>query len=172
MKKIVCLMLSLVFLCFSLCACTVKPKDFSWQGLRITLTEAFEEKEITEKSATYTSYRDLYAVEITYESLEDLILMEYDPLMTPEDYAEMSITDNELEAEVQVKDGVVYYNYTDMADRREFTNMVTVHRCGDGFWLVRFAALTEDYEKAEGDFISFAKTVTDDKSSKNPVAAT
>ncbi len=159
MKRIICFFLSLLLLTFSLCACTAKPQDFSWQGLSITLTSNYEEKEITEKSAIYTSYKDLCVVEITFESFEDLILMEYDPEMSLEAYAQMAIADNELEAEVKTKDGVVYYNYTDKADKQEFTNMVTVHRCGDGYWLVRFASLTQDYETAEAQFISFAKTV-------------
>ena len=160
MKKLLCVCISLV-LVLSLCtSCSSSPKDFTWNGLTITLTSSFVEHEVTNESASYANYFKTYVVVISYETVQSLVDLGYDADMTVEEYAALSIEANEFDAEVKTVDGVTYYNYTGDADGTEYTYMATVHLQGNSFWMVQFASQSTDYEAAEPEFLAWAKTVT------------
>ncbi len=160
MKKLLCLAISLLLVLSLLTACSAKPKDFTWNGLTVTLDSSFTELEADQDSATYVTFLKGYVVGISYETVESLVEMEYDADMTVAEYAALSIEFNEFDTEVQVKDGVTYYNYTGDADGTEYTYMVTFHLLGNSFWMVQFGCETKDYAGAEAQFIAWAKTVT------------
>ena len=160
MKKILCIAISLVLVLSLLTACSAKPKDFTWSGLTITLDSSFTELETTRDSASYAAYLKGYVVVISYETVESLVELKYDADMTVAEYAALSIEANEFDAEVQVKDGVTYYNYTGDADGTEYTYMATIHLLGNSFWMVQFGCETKDYKGTEAQFLAWAKTVT------------
>ena len=160
MKKTLCLCLSLVLILSLLTSCSAKPKDFTWNGLTITLDGAFIEHEVTKESASYANYFKTYVVVISYETVNSLVESGFEADMTVEEYATLSIEANEFEAEIKTVDGVTYYNYTGDADGTEYTYMVTIHLLGNSFWMVQFASETKNYESAEAQFIAWAKTVT------------
>lgn len=156
MKKLLCLSLSLILILSLLTACSAKPKDFSWDGLTVTLDSSFTELE----GGSFASYFKMYVVVISKETFTELSDVDLDPEMSLTDYAALVIEANEFEGEPQTKDGITYYNYKADSEGTEFTYMATVHRLGTAFWTVTFAAETEDYDKAEAQFIEWAKTVT------------
>ena len=160
MKKILCLCLSLVLILSLLTACSAKPKDFTWNGLKLTLDSAFVEHEVTNESASYANYFKTYVVVISYETVQSLVELGFDADMTVEEYAALSIEANEFDAEVKTVDGVTYYNYTGDADGTEYTYMATIHLLNNAFWMVQFASETKNYESAEAQFLAWAKTVT------------
>lgn len=160
MRKLLSIAISLVLVLSMLTACSAKPQDFTWNGLTVTLDSSFVEHEIDQEAASYASYFKMYVVVISYETVDSLVDLGYEANMTAEDYAKLSIEVNEFDAEVKTTDGVTYYNYTGNADGTDYTYMATVHLLGNSFWLVQFAAETKDYQKAEPQFIEWAKTVT------------
>lgn len=160
MKKLLCVCISLVLMLSLLTSCSAKPKDFTWNGLTLTLDSAFVEHEVTNESASYANYFKTYVVVISYETVDSLVNLGYDSDMTAAEYAALSIEANEFDTEVKTVDGVTYYNYTGDADGTEYTYMATVHLLGNSFWLVQFASETTDYAKAESEFLAWAKTVT------------
>ncbi len=159
MKKLLCIAISLVLVLSMLTACAVKPKDFTWNGLSITLDNSFRTLEVDSESASYACYRKVYVVVITYETFEDLTDVGYDPDMTVQDYGELSIEANELDSTVQTENGVTYYTYTADIDGTEFTYMATIHSMGNAFWMVQFSTETDRFEKAKPQFMTWAKTV-------------
>ncbi len=160
MKKLLCVAISLVLVLSLLTACSAKPENFTWNGLTLTLDSSFVEHEIAQESASYASYFKMYVVVISYETVESLVDLGYDADMTVAEYAALSIEVNEFDSEVKTVDGVTYYNYTGNADGTDYTYMATVHLYGGSFWLVQFASETKDYEKAEAQFIAWAKTAS------------
>lgn len=160
MKKLLCVCISLVLVLSLLTACASSPKTFTWNGLTIELSSGFIEHEVTNESASYANYFSTYVVVISYETVDSLVTLGYDSDMTVDEYAALSIEANELDTEVKTADGVTYYNYTGDADGTEYTYMATVHLLGNSFWLVQFASETKDYEKAEAEFLAWAKTVS------------
>lgn len=160
MKKLLCVLVSLLMVMSLLVSCGSKAKDFSWQGLTLTLDSSFTTVDTTDESASYANYFKMYVVIITRETFAELSEVEIDTDMTVEEYAKLSIEANEFDATVQTEDGVTYYTYTADVDGTEFTYMATVHRLGEAYWLVQFASETADFETAKPQFITWAKTVT------------
>lgn len=160
MKKLFCLCISLLLVLSALVSCSADPEVFSWNGLMLTLDSSFTEEKIDEESVAFISYAKMYAVAITYETVESLVDMGYDTDMTVAEYASLSLETDGLDAEIKTADGVIYYSYESSADGVEYTNMTTVHFYGNAFWLVRFACKTEDFAEAEPQFFAWAKTVT------------
>ena len=159
MKKIFSLILSLLLILSMLTSCMVKPKDFAWNGLNITLDSSFKVVEVDNESAAYACYRKMYVVVITYENIQDLVDLGYDADMTLQEYGELSIEANEFDSTVLTEDGITYYTYTADIDGDEFTYMATIHRQGNAFWLVNFSTETKKFEKSKSQFIEWAKTV-------------
>ena len=160
MKKLLCVCISLVLMLSLLTSCSTKPKDFTWNGVTLTLDSGFVEHEITNESASYANYFKAYVVVVSYETVSSLTELGYDADMTVAEYAALSIEANEFESEVKTTDGVTYYNYTGNADGTDYTYMATVHLLGGSFWLVQFACETKDYANAESQFLAWAKTVS------------
>lgn len=160
MKKLLCLCASLVLVLSLLTSCAAKPKDFTWNGLTVTLDSSFTVHETSQEAISYASYFKTYVVVVSYETVSSLTELGYDADMTVAEYAALSIEANEFESEVKTTDGVIYYNYTGNADGTDYTYMATVHLLGGSFWLVQFACETKDYETAEPQFINWAKTVS------------
>ena len=160
MKKLLCVSLSLLLMLSMLTACAAKPQDFSWNGLTVTLDSSFKTLESTTSSASFASYLKMYVVVISYETFEELENTDLDSQMSASDYARIVMELNEFEGEPVTKDGITYYNYTGMSDDTEFTYMATIHRVGNAYWTVTFASQTSDYDAAEPQFLSWAKTVS------------
>lgn len=160
MKKLFCAVLSLVLVLSMLTACAAKPKDFSWNGLTISLDTSFKTVEIDQESASFANYFKMYVIIITYETYDDLISFGYEANMTPAEYGQISIEANEFDSKVQTEDGITYYTYTADIDGTEFTYMATIHGLGNAFWMVQFSTETKKFEKAKPQFLEWAKTVS------------
>ena len=82
------------------------PKTFSDAGMEITLTDAFEKNDATEN------------FDLCYQSKTVVVQMFREPFSaaeemkdwTPQEYAEVLIEINELDAEVKTEDGLVYFS--------------------------------------------------------------
>ena len=160
MKRLFCIFISLLLVLSLFTSCSAKPKDFTWNGLTLTLDSGFMEYENDQETVSYANYFKSYVVVISYETVDSLVELGYDKDMTVSDYATLSIEANEFDSEVKTADGITYYNYTGNADGTEYTYMATIHLFGNSFWMVQFACETKDYAKAEPQFFAWAKTAS------------
>lgn len=134
-----------------------KPKEFSHDGMTITLTDEFRKTEAEGFSACYESPEA--AVLVIKES--------FDPAggygeYTVEDYGELVLQNNtDISAEIQNDSGLTYFVYTAAVPETDDTyfHFAALYKSDDAFWIVEFAAPQENAESYAGQFAEWAKSV-------------
>ncbi len=134
---------------------TPEEKEFTKGELSITLNEDFAESSYAGFQAVYDSNNvAVFALQekfADYENIED---------MTLEEYTKASIEANNLNAEVKQKDGLTYFEYDANGNSSLLYHYMTfAYKSDDGFWLVQFAALKEDFTEQEENIFMYAKSV-------------
>lgn len=159
MKKIVSLLLAVLFMLL-LVSCTKKEtaKEFSSNGLTVTLTDAFVEKSYAGYTACYESadvgvfaLREAFSLQ---EGLGDL---------TVEEYAELVRTANASRNPSQVKKEngltVIEYSFLNEQENQTYKYYTVAFKTDDAFWLVQFASKAADYDAKKPLFADWAKSV-------------
>lgn len=135
-----------------------QEKEFSKDGMTITLTNQFAEKEYITQTVMYESRDSIVtALKESFSALEEAGLGSD---ITPEEYAELVIANNMLEnCEIQEKEGLTCFQYDRTVDGKAFSYLATIHKAPDAFWLIQFGCLETDFPEKESQFIEWAKTV-------------
>ncbi|MBQ7347579.1 MAG: hypothetical protein IJW55_06435 [Clostridia bacterium] len=152
------LILTLVF-ALVLCGCAVEPETFTKDGMSITLTNRFTEKEQAGYTVAYDSSK--VAVLALKESFTTLEAAGLNSQSTVADYADVVIANNQMsDTDVQTKDGLTYFTYESDASGQTYSYIAAVYKADDAFWLIQFACLKSDYAEQEADMFTYAKSVT------------
>jgi len=135
-----------------------KPKDFSYNGMNITLTDEFVKTDIENYTIAYGS-KNVAIVALK----EAFTLVDGFQDYTLEQYGNLVLQNNNLSSsKIKNIEGLVGFEY-------EFTNPNTkeiykyfsfVYKSNDAFWLVQFATLTEDVDEYSSRIIEWAKTIS------------
>ena len=134
-----------------------KAKTFSYDGMSITLTEAFREAEYENMSAAYESkYVIVFVLKEPFtllEGLEDLTLNEY---------ADLLIQGNGLNAQKKtVGENVMWeYDFTNPDDNKTYRYDSYAFKTKDAFWLIQFAAVKNYSERNSKTISGWAKSVS------------
>ena len=160
MKKIVCLSLCLAFV---LSGCSflggnylnAKDKTFSKAGMSIVLTDKFSEKEMVSYTATYDSQR---VAVLTLK--EEFDLAEGASDLTLDEYAQFVLDNNNLEADIKTKGGLVTFEYDKQVSGKHIQYFAAVYKASDAFWLVQFGCEADQYEELSDLILKWAKSVT------------
>lgn len=137
---------------------TPDPKDFSSNGMNITLTDEFVKTDIENYTVAYDSKNvAVFALKEAFALADGL--QDY----TLEQYGNLVLQNNNLSAsKLQNLEGLTEFEY-------EFTNPDTkdtykyfsfVYKSNDAFWLVQFATLTENVDECSSKIIEWAKTIS------------
>ena len=137
---------------------TPDAKDFSSNGMSISLTDEFIKTDIENYTVAYDSKNvAVFALK------EAFALVDGFQNYTLEQYGNLVLKNNNLSAsELQNLDGLTEFEY-------EFTNPNTkdtykyfsfVYKADDAFWLVQFATLTENADEYRAQILEWAKTVS------------
>ena len=137
---------------------TPEPKDFSSNGMNITLTDEFVKTDIENYTVAYDSKNvAVFALKEAFALADGL--QDY----TLEQYGNLVLQNNNLSAsKLQNLEGLTEFEY-------EFTNPDTkdtykyfsfVYKADDAFWLVQFATLTENVNEYRAQILEWAKTVS------------
>ncbi len=135
-----------------------EPKDFSSDGMTITLTDEFVKTDIENCTVAYDSKNvAVFALKESFslvDGFEDYTL---------EQYGDLLLQNNNLSSfELEKIEGLTGFEY-------EFTNPDTkdicryfsfIYKAKDAFWLVQFATLTENADANKSRIIEWAKTVS------------
>ena len=161
MKKLLIVLLA-VWMAVAMVSCAGKdPRDgeaktFSVDGLSITLTDGFREKDVDGYNKGYDSAK--MGVLVLKEAFADIPGAES---LTLDDYAEMVLENNQGKAsEVKTSDGLTYMEYVAESSGQEYGYLVVMYRSADAFWLVQFFSKSADFNEYRPSFINWAKTVT------------
>lgn len=137
---------------------TPAPKDFSSNGMTITLTDEFIKADIENYTVAYDSKNvAVFALK------EPFTLVDGFQDYTLEQYGDLVLQNNKLfSSKIEDKEGLTGFEY-------EFTNPDTkdtykyfsfVYKSNDAFWLIQFATLTENVDAYSSKIIEWAKSVS------------
>lgn len=161
MKRILSALLVICML-VALCACMeAKPKEFSSDGLTVTLTDEFKKNTVGGYTVCYaTSDVAVFALKEPFSLLEGLDELSLD------DYAQLVLNANASKGatEISKKDGLtsMEYDFLNEAEDQLYSYYCAMFKSGDAFWLVQFACKAEDYDEHRATFVNWAKTVSFD----------
>ena len=137
---------------------TPDPKDFSSNGMTITLTDEFVKTDVENYTVAYDSKNvAVFALKEAFTLAEGF--QDY----TLEQYGNLVLQNNNLSSsKMQNLEGLTEFEY-------EFTNPDTkdtykyfsfVYKSNDAFWIVQFATLTENVDECSSKIIEWAKTIS------------
>lgn len=134
------------------------PKDFSSNGMTITLTDEFKKTDVEKYTVAYDSKNvAVFALK------EEFTLADGFQNCTLEQYGDLVIQNNNLSSsKIENIEGLTTFEY-------EFTNPNTkdtykyfsfVYKTNDAFWLVQFATLTENVDEYSSKIFEWAKGIS------------
>lgn len=136
---------------------TEKAKEFSTEGMTITLTAEFKEE-------SYEGFTQCYETKdvAVFTLKEEFTLMEGLEDYTVAEYGELVVLGNGLDdSALKTENGVTYFDYNaDGSSGTEFYYFATVHKSGDAFWLIQFAVDADQAEQYRPLFFQWAASVT------------
>jgi hypothetical protein len=134
-------------------------KTFTRDGLTITLTDEFTEKDDLDGQTVYFEALRYIATALK----EEFSMFEEFGIdagnMSIDEYAELVVEVNGFNTSVVKKDGLTTFKYEASVGGQDFTYFATVHKSADAFWLVQFFCETKNYASFESKFIEWAKSV-------------
>ena len=134
-----------------------KEKDFSVEGMSITLTEGFREIKQENYTATYVS-GDAAVMALK----EEFTLMPGAEDLTLGEYRDLVIRANGLNsAERTVIEGIPAFLYenTNAENGQTYRYTAFVYKAGDAFWLLQFGALKDGSSVDDAQIAQWAKSV-------------
>ena len=135
-----------------------EPKEFSAEGMTITLNDSFSERESDTYTVSYIAPKVVvYAMR---EAFDSFVNPTFASKTTVVEYAEDLVESNELDAEVKTVYGLTSFIYTRRSKGEEYTFYTAVYKTEDAFWHVQFATKTDSFNELFGMIEDFAYSVT------------
>ncbi len=128
-------------------------KDFSKDGITITLTKNFHEEVLDPFHAVYSS-KDVavFCVKEEFSLLDDCDL-------TVTEYAEFVIEYSEVDAVVKEKDDLVTFSYIEDAEGEDYYYFASFYKGSDAYWTVQFACKSSEQKALEPTIVEYAQSV-------------
>jgi len=132
-----------------------EPKDFTSNGMTVTLTDDFE------ISTDYIGFTTVY------ESPKVVLLVDKEPFesypeikgMTLSEYGNALIEVFELDGTtLNSKDGLMSFEYSATSDR-EYVYQCYVYKSEDAFWILQFATVKGNADDYRDEIVQWAKSV-------------
>lgn len=133
-----------------------EPKDFTVNGMQITLTDEFRKQSAAGFTAGYGSKEVAVLVLEEEFSLQagfgDLTLREY---------ADLVLKNSGYTTTIKTENGVTYFEYEATVDNGTVYHYVAaMYKGPDAFWLIQFATEKEDAAAYRDQIFTWAKSVT------------
>ena len=132
-----------------------EPKTFRDEGMSIVLTEGFKTTSVDGYNFAFEA-RDA----IVFGLKEPFTLMEGFENYTVEEYGQLIIDNNEMDSQLQTKDGITYLTYTGDVDGTQYHYTAYLYKAGDAFWMIQFATTAENAPGMEAQIHQWASSVT------------
>ena len=156
MKKMIALLLAAAML-LGLCACGTKPKEFAVKEMKITLTDAFKERDFEGYDKSFDSSKAA-----VFLLREDKSYLDGLPL-TLKEYADLvhSANIDRNPGAVKEEEGITCFEYD---NKNEDTGTVyhyytAMFESEQAFWIAQFATRQDEWEKLKAEVLSYAKSV-------------
>ena len=137
---------------------TPEPKDFSSNGMTITLTDEFRKADVEQYTVAYDSKKvAVFALK------EEFSLADGFQNYTLEQYGDLVIQNNNLSSsKIENIEGLTTFEYesTNPDTKDTYKYFSFVYKTNDAFWLVQFATLTENVDEYSSKIFEWAKTIS------------
>lgn len=158
MKKFLSVVFIAIFVLTLVSCGAAKPKDFSAEGITITLTSDFKKQNQEGYTLCYASPK--VAVFMVKEAFSLQAGMED---WTLDYYADLVFDANASKNpdEISKEDGLTTMEYSFFNEEKNTTYKYfsAMYKAEDAFWIVQFACEADDYEASKASFVEWAKTV-------------
>ena len=155
-KKIIAVVLLLCVSLLAFAACGA-DKEFSTEGMTITLTDQFVEKDVVGQTKVYQS---TYVIVTALK--EDFTMLPGMEDWTLTYYTNLTLQANHLAAPVIQTQTYYYFTYEKTVSGQEYFYLATTHKASDAFWLIQFACFKKDKDTYLPKFIKWADSVVFD----------
>ncbi len=142
-----------------------EPKEFTYEGMTILLTDKFEQEAASvsaeEDYSTMISCNDV-AVFVYHMALTEDFLDADD---TPTEAAKKIIESGEMDLDTEIKtaDGFVWFEDKYVGGGDLLHDYTMVYKADDSFWLVQFVIFDDDTDEYQPKIMEWAKSVTFDQ---------
>lgn len=136
-----------------------REKTFTKAEMHITLTAGFSEKEHISYTSTYVSSdvmvftlkEDRNTCQQAGINFSSTTLMEY---------AKMVIKANKLSVLPTEENGLISFYYEKEVSAKEYAYYACVYKSAEGFWLIQFATLQDEFEGLKSQICKYAQSLT------------
>lgn len=150
--------LSLMLVILSGCSfMSAKPKTFTNEGLSITLTDKFYEKELISVTSYYESKQML--VVVIKEKFSQLSQLGVNKNSTIEQYLNLVIRTNKHSSSLEEENDIPYFTYEYSENGKDFKYLATATKGSDAFYLVQFCVIEDTYDDLKDDIFEYASTM-------------
>lgn len=155
-KKLIVVLLVIICLC-TLTSCKVKPKEFSSEGITVTLTNKFRKMSVDNVDVSYISNKVGFA---GLGEAKSLLKLDDGKLYR---YTEMVLDANNKSAEIyEYNDGVVIFNYAyyvasvnDIA----YKYLLVTKEGTNKYYSINFWTKLDDFSEYKDQMLEWAKTI-------------
>ena len=158
MKKFFSLLLIAAILVSMTSCMTATPKDFTYQGMTVTLTNRFKEMQYEGYTVCYGS-PDVMVIVLK----ESFSLQAGLDQMTLDEYAKLVHQANASKSpsEITKHEGFqsMEYDFLNEKENKTYSYFSTMFKGTDAFWLIQFACLEKDYEANKDTFLTYANSI-------------
>lgn len=134
-----------------------ESREYTKEGMTITLTDDFIEKDSDTQTAFYQA--DRYIVMALKEGFSAYRAAGITEESTAAEYGAMMISTSAITSEIETIDNLTCFTYEKQQSGKNFTYFASVYKGTDAFWLIQFACETDNYEDSVDQFITWAKSV-------------
>lgn len=153
-KKIVAVILLLCASLMVFTACFTADKEFSVEGMTITLTNQFTEKDMMGQTKYYQSLRAV--VTVLKEEFSELgVSSSY----TLRQYTQAVLSANSINASITTGEKYYSFTYEKTVNGQNYYYFATTHKASDAFWLIQFGCFQSEKDKYQPSFEKWANSV-------------
>lgn len=132
-----------------------KPKEFSKEGMSITLNNKFNEVPQDGFTTSYISEKvAIYVNKEKFSSYKDI------EKYSLKDYADILAKTNNFDTTVKKNNGLTYFEVKKQDSKSKSVDYyIVVYKTSDAFWNFQFNTLDEDFKGQQDNIIEWAKSV-------------
>lgn len=157
LQKYLLLNTIIVLMIVTLSGCSAKPKNFTVNGLTITLTEEFS----VGSAANYDVY--ISNDDVSFSAVEeDADTLEYAgyEIASLNDYSLEILELNKASKDSLIKrDNYYYFTNTSTKSGASFTYVHCMFKGNSSYWVCEFVCKTKDYKRLENKILGWADTI-------------
>lgn len=136
-------------------------KTFSDEGMQITLTDDFSKQSVDGYTVCYAADTALVLAlhetndQFAAAGVEDVTLDDYAELVTQANSEYNPVAGEDIDG-----NPTLLYDFHNDEQNTDYRYLTVMYQVDDGFWLVQFASVKDDFDTYEPSFVEAAKSVS------------